>query len=157
MRQPIARRNLVLTAALAAAATSAAAQPSDEPARIMERYAAALAANDVEALVALYTDNGVFIRPEMAPAVGRDALREAYRGAFAALKVNLKFTIQEVEVAGDMAWLRGTSTGRIKVLATGVESPDSYHQLIVFRREAAGWKIRSYLYAPANPETSAKT
>jgi uncharacterized protein (TIGR02246 family) len=158
MRQPIARRSLLVAAVAATAASATAgAQPADEPARVMDRYAAALAANDLEALVALYTDNGVFVRPEMAPAVGREALRQAYRQIFATLKVNLKFTVHEVEIAGDVAWLRSSSAGRVKVLATGVESADSYHQLVVFRREATGWKIRNYLYAPANPATPAKS
>ena len=50
-----------------------------------------------------------------------------------------------------MAWLRSTSAGRIKVLATGVESADSFNQLFVFRRESGAWKIRSYLYASNRP------
>jgi uncharacterized protein (TIGR02246 family) len=153
----IARRCLLAGAALAAGASRVAAQPIDEPVKVMERYAAALAANNVEALVALYTDNGVFMRPEMPVAAGREALRRAYREVFATLKVNLAFTVDEVETLGDSAWLRGTSNGRVKVLATGAESADSYHQLVVFRRESGAWKIRSYLYAPANPATPAKT
>src|SRR5437762_114304 len=82
---------------------SPAAQPADEPVRIMERYAAALAANDVEGLVSLYAANGVFIRDEMKPVVGREALRTAYKEVFATLKVSLAFTIQEVEAVGDIA------------------------------------------------------
>jgi uncharacterized protein (TIGR02246 family) len=130
---------------------------ADEPVKVLDRYAAALESTDVEALVALYTDNGVFMRPEMAAVVGQAALRQAYKEIFATLKVNLKFTVHEVEALGDMAWLRSTSNGKVKVLATGVESVDSYHQLVVFRREQNAWKIRSYLYAPNNPSTSAKT
>ena len=157
MQQLIVRRCLLAGAALVAGAAKAAAQPVVEPAKVMDRYAAALATNNVEALVVLYTDNGVFMRPQMPAAVGREALRQAYKDVFATLKVNLTFTVHEVEALGDMAWLRGTSNGRVKVLASGAESADSYHQLVVFRREAGAWKIRSYLYAPNNPATSART
>ena len=148
------RRSLMLAAGVAGLAATAAAQPADEPVRIMERYAAALATNDVEALVALYTPNGVFIRDEMNPVVGREALRAAYKQVFATLKVNLAFTIHEVEMVGDIAWLRGTSAGKVKVLASGKEYSDAYNEVVVFRREGGAWKIRTYIYASSKPDSA---
>lgn len=87
------------------------------------------------------------MREDMTVVIGADALRAAYRNVFATLKVDLTFQIQETEVAGDMAWLRSISKGRIKTLATGATADESYNQLVVFRREAGIWKIRCYLYA----------
>lgn len=150
----LSRRDLLAGAALTLVATGALAQPAGDPAQlvsIMERYGAALRSNNVEALVALYASNGVFMREDMPAVVGRDALRAAYRQVFATLKVDLAFEIQEVEVAGDMAWLRSTSKGRIKVLATGAESSNSFGELVVFRREQGEWRIRSYMYASNRP------
>lgn len=148
-------RRLLLAAAVAFSIVgNAQAQGSDDPARlvaIMDSYAAALRANNVEALIALYTANGVFMRDNMPAVVGRDALRAAYREVFATLKVDLSFTIQETEVLGDMAWLRATSAGRLKVLATGVESADAFNLVVIFRREAGAWKIRNYIYASSQP------
>lgn len=141
------RRAVLVAAVAAAVAGTASAQSSDDLAKVMDTYAAALRANDAEKLVALYTPNGVFMREDMKAVVGIPALRASYKEVFATLKVDLKFSIQESEISGDMAWLRGVSTGRIKVLATGAESDESFNQLIVFRKEAGAWKIRSYLYA----------
>ena len=151
------RRILLAGAALAAvgganAQTSGAGNPSQLVA-VMERYAAALGSNNVDALVALYTADGVFMREDLPAVVGSDALRAAYRQVFATLKVDLRFAIQETEVAGDMAWLRSTSKGRIKTLATGVEADESFNDLVVFRREGGPWKIRCYLYASNKPGT----
>ena len=148
------RRAFVAAAALAAIASSATAQPAADPAQlvsIMERYAAALRSGNVEALVALYTPNGVFMRENMPAAVGRDALRAAYKEVFAALKVDLAFSIQETEVVGDIAWLRSTSKGKVKVLSSGAETTNSFDELVVFRREQGGWKIRSYMYGSNQP------
>lgn len=152
--QKSSRRGLLAGAALSLLTTGALAQPAADPAQlvsIMERYAAALRSNNVEALVALYASNGVFMREDMPAVVGRDALRAAYRQIFATLKVDLAFEIQETEVAGDMAWLRSTSRGKIKVLATGAESSNSFGELVVFRREQGVWGIRSYMYASNQP------
>jgi uncharacterized protein (TIGR02246 family) len=148
------RRALLAGAAVFSFIGNAHAQGSDDPARlvaIMDSYAAGLRTNNVEALVALYASNGVFMRDNMPAVVGRDSLRAAYREVFATLKVDLAFTIQETEVAGDMAWLRATSSGRIKVLATGMESAESFNLVVVFRREAGAWKIRNYIYASSRP------
>ena len=148
------RRAVVAGASAIAFASAAVAQQPADSAQIvvlMESYAAALRSNNVEALVAMYTPNGVFIRENMQAVVGRDALGAAYREIFATLKVDLHFTFHEIEVAGDMAWLRATSSGRIKILATGVESADGFNLMVVFRREGNAWKIRSYLYASNLP------
>jgi ketosteroid isomerase-like protein len=152
----LARRALLSSVAVVAAAGTALAQPAADAAplaAIMERYAAALRGNDVEALVGLYAGDGVFMRENLPAVAGTDALRAAYRDIFATLRVDLSFEIREAEVAGDMAWLRGISRGRIKVLATGSETSESFNQLIVFRRVGGTWKIRCYLYASDKPGT----
>jgi ketosteroid isomerase-like protein len=152
----LASRRLLLASAALAAVGLADAQPgrADDPAplvAIMDRYARALRSSDVEALVGLYAANGVLMRENMSAVTGVDALRAAYRNIFATLKADLSFEIQETEMAGEMAWLRSISKGRIKTLATGAEADESFNQLIVFRRDGADWKIRCYLYASSKP------
>ncbi|MBI3198423.1 MAG: nuclear transport factor 2 family protein [Rhodospirillales bacterium] len=152
----LSRRALFAGAAAVSVIGGARAQGADDPARlvaIMDSYAAGLRSGNVEALVALYAANGVFMRDNMPAVVGRDALRQAYREVFATLKIDLRFAIQETEVWNDMAWLRATSSGRIKVLASGVESDDAFNLVVIFRREAGAWKIRNYIYASSRPGT----
>jgi uncharacterized protein (TIGR02246 family) len=142
-------RRALLAGVAVAMVSSAQAQPADDSAQIlaiMERYAAGLRWGTADALVALYTSDGVFIRDDLPAAAGTDALRAAYRQLFASLKVDLAFEIKETEVAGDMAWLRATSKGRIKTLASGVEATESFNTVVIFRRTQAGWKIRCYVY-----------
>ena len=147
MRLSVARHVLCLAAVLAAFAGSARAQTVPEFQKILETYSAALDANDVETLVGLYSPNGVFMREGMTAVVGQGALRTSYKAVFAALKVGLRFSVQEAEQSGDIGWARALSTGTVKVLATGAETRESFNQLVVFRREGGAWKIRSYLFA----------
>jgi ketosteroid isomerase-like protein len=145
-------RRALLAGAAVAMVGSAQAQPADDSAQIlaiMERYAAGLRWGTADALVALYTSDGVFIRDNLPAAAGTEALRAAYRQVFATLKLDMAFAIKETEVAGDMAWLRATSTGRIKTLASGAEATESFNEVVIFRRTAAGWKIRCYIYNAA--------
>ena len=127
----LASRRVLLAATAFAAIGSAKGQPSGDPTQlltVMERYAVALRWNNVDALVALYTADGVFMRENLTAAVG-------------------------TEVSEDMAWLRATSKGRIRTLATGVDTDESFNDLVMFGRERGTWKIRCYLYASNKPGT----
>jgi ketosteroid isomerase-like protein len=133
---PSTSRRALLAGAALVVAGSANAESADDPAQLlalMERYAAGLRWGAADGLVALYTSDGVFIRDDLPAAVGTEALRAAYRQMFATLKVDLAFEIKETEVAGDMAWLRATSAGRI-------------NSVVIFRRTTAGWRIRCFVY-----------
>jgi len=152
MNSAVQRRAMLLAAGVAAIAGSAAADTVSDLQKIMDKYATALTAGDVETLVGLYSPKGVFMREEMKAVVGHDALRAAYKEVFAALKLDLQFTTREAEEAGDMAWLRSVSKGTVKVLKTGVEAKQGYNQLVVFRKEAGAWKIRAYLYGSNRAE-----
>lgn len=142
-------RRALLAGAVVMVGSAAHAQPADDPAQLlalMERYAAGLRWGAADALVALYTPDGVFIRDDLPAASGTEALRAAYRQVFATLKVDLGFEIKETEVTGDMAWLRATSKGRIKTLASGADATEAFNIVAIFRRTAAGWKIRCLIY-----------
>jgi uncharacterized protein (TIGR02246 family) len=141
------RHVLSLAVVLAAVAGNAHAQAAAEFQKILDTYSKALDSNDVDTLVGLYTADGVFVRDDMKPVIGRDALRASYKNVFATLKVNLAFKVQEAEQSGELGWARSVSTGKVKVLATGAETQESYNQLVVFKKEGGAWKIRNYLYA----------
>ncbi|UYN95163.1 MAG: nuclear transport factor 2 family protein [Enhydrobacter sp.] len=147
----VSRRLALAAAGSVAFAASAAGQSPADVVAVIERYAAALKAGNVETLVGLYAADGSFVRENMQPAIGTTALRAAYKEVFATLKVDLAFTVKEAETSGDLAWLRATSGGRIKFLATGRESEEAFNTLVVFRRVGDAWKIRSYLYASSKP------
>jgi uncharacterized protein (TIGR02246 family) len=145
----LSRRLVIAAVGSAAIAPPVGAQASDAPVKVMDRYAAALHAKNVDAIVDLFVENGVYIRPDFAPVIGQAALRAAYKEVFETLTVTLAFDIHEVEISGDIAWLRSSSAGTVKVIKTGAETKDHYNQVVVFNRERGAWKIRTYLYAPA--------
>lgn len=143
----IALANLV-TPALAAPASATDRKAIEA---VIGKYADALTAADVDAVLALYSRTPVFM-PEYAPqAEGRAAIRSAYESVFATLKLYGRFVIHEVEVVGDQAWVRTSSTGRFTVIATGVEAPVNNSELFLFKREGKAWKIHRYIFTSAAP------
>jgi uncharacterized protein (TIGR02246 family) len=110
-------------------------------------YGVALNANDVDTILGLYSADPVFM-PQGAPAlVGREAVRTGYEHVFNTIKLNVNFTIHEIEELGDWAWVRTSSAGRTRVIATGAEVTEGNNELFVFHREGGKWLIHRYLFA----------
>ncbi len=118
---------------------------------LIEAYEAALNANDIETILSLYSAAPVFM-PQHAPAlVGRDAVRAGYAQVFAAIKLNVRFDIHDIEQTGDWAWVRTSTAGRTRILGNGAEIDEGNNELFVLHREQSEWKIHRYLFSTSLP------
>lgn len=118
---------------------------------LVKAYERALNTNDIESILNLYGESPVFM-PQHAPAlVGRDAVRAGYQQVFDTIKLNIEFTIYEVEILGDTAWARTSSAGRTTILAAGIDVTEGNNELFVFKRETGEWRIHRYLFATNQP------
>ncbi|PHN61472.1 ketosteroid isomerase [Pseudomonas sp. ICMP 8385] len=118
---------------------------------VLSLYETALNTNDIKTILDLYGSDPVFM-PQHAPAlVGRDAVQAGYQQVFATLKLNVKFTIHEIEEVGNWAWVRTSSAGITRILAAGLDVTEGNNELFVFRNEQGSWKIHRYLFATTQP------
>jgi len=118
---------------------------------LINQYQQALNANDIDTILDLYGREPVFM-PQYAPAmIGREAVRAAYKNVFDTIKLDIAFSIHEVEELGDVAWSRTSSAGRTRILAAGIEVSEGNNELFVFRKEGGEWKIHRYLFATTQP------
>lgn len=62
-------------------------------AAVLMKYEAALNASDTNAVMPLYTKDGVFMPPYSQSAVGDAAVRKAYEAVFNAITLNVKFNL----------------------------------------------------------------
>lgn len=120
----------------------------------LNRYEQALNSSDVDRVMALYADDAVFMPQHSLPAVGRDAVRTAYRRVFDAIKLDIRFAIDEVRpLSRDWAFARTRSNGTVKVL--GSDQPagaEANQELFLLHREADGqWRIARYIFSTTNP------
>ncbi len=119
----------------------------------LKGYEQVLNASDVDGVLKLYTEDGVFMSPNNPSAVGIQQVEAAYTGAFQAIDLNVEFEIVEVEVIGDdWAFARTNSTGTITINATGDEFAEGNQELFVFQKSDDGdWKIARYSFSTTNP------
>jgi uncharacterized protein (TIGR02246 family) len=132
---------------------SGSATEREEIKNIMSSYEAALNASSTEAAIALYTEDAVFMVPNNPSAVGKVAVRQAYDAVFKAIRLKVKFTVDELVVmAPQWAFVRTNSAGTQTISATGVTSAEANQELFILKKDDDGkWRIARYAFSTTNP------
>ena len=140
--------------------TAQAAKPASEDAvktavtQQLNHYEAALNASDVDSVMTLYGDDAVFMPQHSPPAVGRDAVRAAYRQVFNTIKLDIRFTIDEIRpLSRDWAFARTRSNGTAKLLSGDRQaSAEGNQEIFLMHRETDGqWRFARYIFSTTNP------
>jgi len=118
----------------------------------LKGYEQVLNASDVDGVLKLYTEDGVFMSPNNPSAVGIQQVEAAYTGAFQAIDLNVEFDIVEIEViSDDWAFARTNSTGTVTINATCDKFPEGNQELFVMQKIDGDWKIARYAFSTTNP------
>jgi uncharacterized protein (TIGR02246 family) len=119
---------------------------------VLKGYERVLNASDVEGVVKLYTEDGVFMAQHNPSAVGVQQVEAAYTAVFQAIDLNVEFDIIEIEViADDWAFARTNSAGTTTILATGDKIAERDQELFVLQKIDGNWKIARYSFSTTNP------
>jgi uncharacterized protein (TIGR02246 family) len=151
---------VIVLAACGGASSSTGTTPRTDPDRarieaVLKRYETALNTSDTSAAVGVYADDAIFMPQGSAPALGLTAIRQAYEQIFAAVELRLGFTIDEVMVLGDVAWMRTHSIGELTVRGAGIKVPGKNSELFIFEKQKTDeWRIARYLFATQLPPKS---
>ena len=148
--------NAMVAAALVVGAGSAVAAQDVDRTKIeavLSTYEKALNESSVDTVMTLYAKDGVFMPQHSLPNVGQKAVRTAYSHVFQAIKLNIKFTIDEIlQVSPEWAIARTRSAGFVTINATGDKGPEANQELFVFQKQESGeWKIARYIFSTTNP------
>jgi uncharacterized protein (TIGR02246 family) len=124
-------------------------------AEVLAAYGAALNASDTDAVMPLYVEDGVFMPPYSASAVGAGAVRKAYDAVFKAIKLTVKFNVAEiVEMSPEWVFARTNSAGTTFDHATGASSAEANQELFIFRKDRGDkFKIARYSFSTTNPQS----
>lgn len=121
---------------------------------LLRSYESGLNAADVDAIVALYAADGIFMAQHRNPAIGRDQVRAAYREILGMIRLDITFEIDEVVVASPtVAYARTRSAGKTTILANNAQVSEGNQELFVLVRadESASWRIGRYIFATTQP------
>ena len=119
---------------------------------LLHQYEQALNTSNTEAVMQLYTTDGIFMPQHSPSSLGAQAIRQAYESIFHAIRLTVTFDVQEVHpVASEWAFARTNSAGSVLVHATGESSSEANQELFVLQKVDASWKIARYCFSTTNP------
>lgn len=149
------RKLLCVAAMLAALPTAVRAdEKTDENAirDVIAGYEKSLNASDAAGVTKLFTADAVVMAPGNPAAVGKETIGKVYEGLFKAVKIDLKFEVDEVKTLSDKwAMARTRSKFTVKV-GDAAPQADANHELFVFQKGDDGkWLIARYSYSSTTP------
>lgn len=144
--------SLVVATALAPIGCSTQQATDDEAVaaaveQIWDRYSSSLNSGDIDAWVALWTEDGVQMPPDSPPVVGKESIRQRNGAVLDQFSFEMSITNQEVEAAGDWAYARGTYTATLTPRGGGEPVLiDGKYMTILQRQPDGSWKIHRDIF-----------
>jgi len=122
--------------------------PSEKAAieKLLFSYRDALNASDVNKVLALYTNDGIFMPSSAPTAIGKEQLKNSYEYVFKNIKLNIEFFVDEIQVNGNEAFVRTISKGTTLIHANGETVSEENRELFVLEKENGEWKISRYMF-----------
>jgi uncharacterized protein (TIGR02246 family) len=114
--------------------------------KVITAYQDALNASDAAKVVELFTKTGVLMANAAPTAEGAEAVKGTYQYVFDNFTYDLKFTVLDVVVNGNTAYVRSQSKGSFVIKASNQKVDDEFRELFVFEKENGQWKIARYMY-----------
>ena len=132
----------------------AAAMAADRAAidKLRSDYQSAFNSNDASAAAAHFTESAVSMPPNDEALSGRQAITDDMSAMFEGMSAELTISSEEVEVAGDWAFDRGTFTMKMTPKGDDEAMEDKGKYLVIFQKETDGsWKIAREVWNSDNP------
>lgn len=114
---------------------------------IWSQYSSSLNSGDNDAWLSLWTDDGIQMPPNSPPVIGKEQIRARNQAALDQFTVDIEITNEEVRVAGDWAYARGTYTATLTPKQGGEALfIDGKYMTILERQPDGSWKIHRDIF-----------
>ncbi len=114
--------------------------------KLLFNYRDALNTSDINKVLSLYTNDGVFMPSNAPSAIGQEQIKGSYEFVFKTIQLNIEFFIEEIVVNGNFAFARTNSKGTTLIHANGQTVPEENRELFVLQKTNGMWKISRYMF-----------
>jgi uncharacterized protein (TIGR02246 family) len=112
------------------------------------RYPEAVLNRDLEAYLALYTPDALWIRPGGQPRRGQAAIAEGFKEMLAGHTIRPTFVAEEIECHGRTATVLGRSDAVVTAFASHEEVNNAFFALWIVREQKGQWLIHRQIWTP---------
>ena len=113
---------------------------------LLTTYQRGLNEGDVDLVRSVYADDAVFIGQPFPTATGQEEIVTLYADVFSKLDFNVKFDIQDIELSGDLGFLRTRSHGTIAPKGQEPEGGEGNREVFVLKKIDGEWKFYRYIF-----------
>jgi uncharacterized protein (TIGR02246 family) len=114
--------------------------------KLLFAYRDALNLSDVNKVLSLYTNDGIFMPSNAPTSIGQEKVKESYEFVFSQIQLNIEFYIDEIVVNDNFAFARTTSKGTTLIHANSQIVPEENRELFVLQKTDNQWKIARYMF-----------
>lgn len=120
-------------------------------------YVRAINSNNIDSLVAMLTEDVIFLAANDKPFVGKTAVRAWVDAYYEAFHTTWDKPVQEFVVSGDYAFERYSYTSTDTPVGGGAAMKDTGWGFVVYHRDADGaWRVSRDAFGPDHPPAAAK-
>ncbi len=109
-------------------------------------YQRSLNEGDVDLVRSVYADDAVFIGQPFPTTTGQEEIVTLYADVFSKLDFNVKFDIQDIELSGDLGFVRTRSHGTIVPKGQEPEGGEGNREVFVLKKIDGEWKFYRYIF-----------
>ncbi len=114
--------------------------------KLLFSYRDALNKSDVNKVLTLYTNEGVFMPSNAPTSIGLEQIKNSYEFVFSQIQLKIEFYIDEITITGDYAFARTTSKGTTLIHASGQTAEEENRELFILQKANGQWKISRYMF-----------
>ena len=119
---------------------------SEEIKDLLQTYQRGLNEANVALVKSVYTDDAVVIGQPFPTATGIDAIVSLYGDFLSKLDFNVQFDLLDLEVSGDLGFIRTHSHGTIVPKGRQPGGSEGNREIFIVKRTLGAWKFHRYIF-----------
>jgi uncharacterized protein (TIGR02246 family) len=119
---------------------------NEEIKSLLNTYQCGLNEANVDLVRSVYTDDAVVIGQPFPTATGLDAIIALYADFLSKLDFDVQFNLLELELSGDLGYLRTQSRGTIVPKGQKPTSSEGNREIFIVRKVQGAWKFFRYIF-----------
>jgi len=113
---------------------------------LISGYQIALNNEEIEKISTLYSEQAIFMPPDVPAIKGVEEIVLTYEYLFSQFDFELDFDVKEVVIAENFAYVLSNSEGTITLESSGTEETSKNQEIFILIKEGDDWKISRYMF-----------
>jgi len=113
---------------------------------LISAYQIALNNEEIEKIPTLYSEQAIFMPPEIPAINGVKEIGLTYEYLFGQFDFELEFDIKEVVISENFAYVLSNSEGTITLVDSQTEETSKNQEIFILIKEGDDWKISRYMF-----------